>query len=109
MGKLKIDYEKAWFMGIDPIATGKQLRQMRRQYCETQESLSALFSDGGDSVSKNAISTWETGKKLPSLSHIVFLAELYGCSLDDLIITYSRSYAKEDKKQRIPIYSEIYC
>ena len=46
MGKLKIDYEKAWFMGIDPIATGKQLRQMRRQYCETQESLSALFSEG---------------------------------------------------------------
>lgn len=34
---------------------------------------------------------WESGKKLPTLSHLVFLRELYGCTLDELICTYRQS------------------
>ncbi|MBC5742747.1 helix-turn-helix transcriptional regulator [Lachnospiraceae bacterium MD308] len=105
MKKLTINYATAWLMGIDPDATGQQLRSMRRAHHLTQESLSELFENGGDPVSKNAISTWETGKKLPSLPHVVFLAELYGCTLDELVLSYRRSRDEDDRDQPVPFYS----
>lgn len=108
MKKLTINYETAWLMGIDPVATGKQLLSMRRVHHLTQDALSELFEEGGDSASKNAISTWETGKKLPSLTHVVFLAELYDCTLDELVITYRRSLEDDDRDQPVP-YHFKYC
>lgn len=107
MGKYTINYADAWLMGIDPDATGKQLRSKRCSFNLTQEGLSELFEKGGDSASKNAISTWETGKKLPSLAHIVFLAELYRCSLDELVISYRRSREVSDRDQPVPLYQII--
>ena len=102
MKKINIDYATAWLVGIDPISTGLRLRSMRRVHNLTQERLSELFEKGGDSASKNAISTWETGKKLPSLSHLVFLSELYSCKLDELVVTYRRSREDDDRDQPVP-------
>ncbi len=91
MKNVTINYATSWLMGIDPIATGSQLKKLRRDHNITQEGLSELFEQGGDSASRVIISMWENGKKLPTLSHIVFLAELYGCALDELVISYRRS------------------
>ena len=102
MKEINIDYATAWLMGIDPISTGRRLRSMRRVNDLTQEKLSELFEQGGDPASKNAISTWETGKKLPSLSHLVFLSELYRCKLDELVVTYRRSREDDDRDEPVP-------
>lgn len=102
MKKVTINYATAWLMGIDPIATGKQLKELRRSHHLTQEYLSELFEQGGDSASRVIISMWENGKKLPSLSHMVFLAELYDCSLDELVFSYRRSRELADRDQPVP-------
>ncbi len=96
MKKFTINYAEAWLMGIDPISTGSQLKKLRQAHHLTQEYLSELFEQGGDSASRVIISMWENGKKLPTLSHMVFLSELYGCSLDELVISYRRSKERED-------------
>lgn len=106
---VSINYAKAWLMGIDPVATGEQLRKLRRNHHLTQEILSDLFEQGGDSASRVTISMWETGKKLPTLMHVVFLAELYACSLDELVVSYRRSQEREleDRDQPVPLIKTI--
>lgn len=108
MKNVTINYAKSWLMGIDPDATGRQLKKLRRDHGITQEFLSELFERCGDSASRVIISMWETGKKLPSLSHMVFLAELYGCSLDELVISYRRSRELGDDDQLVPLIIS-YC
>lgn len=108
MKNVTINYAKSWLMGIDPVATGRQLKKLRRDHGITQELLSELFERCGDSASRVIISMWETGKKLPSLSHMVFLAELYGCSLDELVISYRRSREQGDDDQLVPFIIS-YC
>jgi transcriptional regulator with XRE-family HTH domain len=97
-----IVHEHPWKMGIDPDATGKKLRAKRLDHQLTQEKLSDLFSDGGESASRTAIHNWESGKKPPSLSHVVFLAELYQCTIDELVISYRRSRDGDDRDQPVP-------
>lgn len=99
--KITINYAHAWLMGIDPVATGKQLRSKRREFNLSQENLSEVFFEAGDSASRNAISTWETGKKLPTLAHMVFLAELFDCTLDELVLSYRRS--RDDEARDLPV------
>lgn len=77
MKNISINYAKAWFIGIDPTATGCHLKKLSQAHHLTQEYLSELFEQDGDSASRGIISMWENGKKLSNLSHIVFLAELY--------------------------------
>ena len=89
--KPTVEYATAWLMGVDPVATGAWLKQHRIANNLTQEELSGLFDEGGDSVSRVSISMWERGKKLPSLQHLVFLRELYSCTLDELICVYRQS------------------
>lgn len=93
-----------WEAGVDLIATGKQLRKFRLLHHFTQERLSEVICEECDySASKNAISTWETGKKLPSLHHAVFLSELYGCRIDQLVISYRRSRESAERDQLVPL------
>ena len=98
-----------WEAGTDLIATGKQLRKFRLRNHFTQESLSDVICKGCDySASKNAISTWETGKKLLSMAHAVFLSELYGCRIDDLVISYRRSREGAERDQIVPLLNKRY-
>ena len=60
MKKPTINYATAWLMGIDLIATGKQLKAKRRSHSLTQEELSECFEQGGDSASRAVISMWKT-------------------------------------------------
>ena len=107
MRTISINYAEAWLMGVDPTATGRQLKKLRRAHHLTQEYLSELFEQGGDSASRNIISMWEGGKKLPTLSHMVFLAELYGCALDELVISYRRSREDDDRGQPVLLLFSI--
>lgn len=102
MRKTSDSYVDSWLMGIDPEATGKQLKSMRRMRGYTQEYLSELFEFNGESASKGIISQWENGKKMPTLAHVVFLSELYNCSLDELIVSYRRSKERGDEDQLVP-------
>ncbi len=58
-----INYANSWLMGIDPVATGRQLKKLRRQHNFTQEDLSELFEWCDISASRVSISVWENGKK----------------------------------------------
>lgn len=106
--KLTVDYATAWLMGVDPAATGAKLKQHRIANNLTQEELSGLLADGGNPASRVSISMWENGKKQPTLPHLVFLRELYGCTLDELICTYRQS-AREaaDGDQPVVFYYDL--
>lgn len=105
-----INYANSWLMGIDPVATGRQLQELRRKNHLTQEDLSELFEWCDISASRVSISVWENGKKTPSLLHIVFLAELYGCTLDELVVSFRRSHEREleDRDQPVPLEKYIF-
>lgn len=105
-----VDYvcEHAADWGIDPVATGRQLKKLRRQHNLTQEDLSGLFKDCRDgTASRVIISMWENGNKMPTLSHIVFLAKLYNCTIDELVVTYQRSTERDDRDQPVPLIAHI--
>jgi transcriptional regulator with XRE-family HTH domain len=105
-----VDYvcEHAADWGIDPVATGRQLKKLRRQHNLTQEDLSGLFKDCRDgTASRVIISMWENGNKTPTLSHIVFLAKLYNCTIDELVVTYQRSTERDDRDQPVPLIAHI--
>lgn len=104
MYKNNIIIVNPWEMEIDPIATGKQLRKKRREASVSQEYLSEIITRYCvDSACKNIISKWETGKLIPSAQHLKFLAKNYGCTMDELIVTYSTSSADE-RDQPVPFY-----
>lgn len=97
-----------WEAGVDLVATGRQLRKFRLRNNLTQEHLSEIICNGCDySASKNAISMWENGKKLLSLHHVVFLSELWGCRIDELVISYRRSREAADRDQPVPLKLHI--
>lgn len=83
---------------VNRRATGEQLYQYRRKANFTQEYLAELLD-----VSRVIISTWESGRKMPSWTHMVNLAKLYGCSLDELVVTYQRSRERDDRDQPVPL------
>ncbi len=104
MRKTDLNRLNPGLMKIDPIATGKKLKEYRRAHRLTQEQLSGYFELYGDSASRVVIGMWETGKKTPSISHIVFLAELYQCRIDELIISCRRSNERSDEDQLLVFY-----
>lgn len=107
MYKNNIIIVNPWEMEIDPIATGKQLRDKRREASISQEYLSELITRNCvNSACKNVISKWETGKLIPSTQHLKFLAKIYGCFMDELIVTYGTSSADE-QDQLVPVYGVI--
>lgn len=77
---------------VDLVATGRRLRYYRLRSNLTQDALSEVISSNcRHSASKNAISAWENGRKLLSMSHAVFLGCLYGCPIDELVVSIGRS------------------
>ena len=106
--KITLNLTETWLMAPDPDAIGKQLRSMRLKHGLTQEKLSELLSMVCDhTVSRNAVSSWENGKKMLSLEHVLALAEMYGCSLDELVLSYRRSSADGDGDQPVPLHPKI--
>ena len=36
-------------------------------------------------VERSAVAKWESGKSLPQAAHLVKLAEIFGCSVDEIL------------------------
>lgn len=61
-----------------------------------------LFTEGYDSACRETISLWENGWKLPSITHLGFLKQLYGCTLDELVV-FSCRLADGEDDQPVPL------
>lgn len=59
---------------------GSNLQFLRRRGNMTQEKLAQQLD-----VSRQAVSKWESGETVPEVSTLLQLAELFHCSLDDLL------------------------
>ena len=68
---------------IDLVATGKNLKRIRKQRNFTQAQTADFFYGN---LSVAAISAWENGKSLPGHNHLVILGNIYGYRLDELLI-----------------------
>ena len=107
---LVITAGEAWKMAVDPVATGKSLRRMRKEAGITQEKLADIITDYCDFPATSAtVSYWETGRRAMSLAHAVFISNLFGCKLDELVVSIMRSYGKEQEDDRlVPFYLQMW-
>ena len=107
---IKITQAVSWLMDVDPVATGKRLCKQRKALNLSQKKLSALFDEGGRSASITAISRWENGHDVPTISNLAFLVCLYHVSFDDLIVTFMQSHGGDgdDDGQAVSFYT-LYC
>ncbi|MCD8147944.1 MAG: helix-turn-helix domain-containing protein [Clostridiales bacterium] len=97
--------ENPWEAEIDPIATGKQLCSKRIAHDLTQQELSDIICEYCvETAGRNAISGWETGRKTPSLNHVVFLAWLYDCTIDELVVRFQDTDPADAGAARPPIF-----
>lgn len=56
------------------------LTQLRKEANFTQGELAERLS-----IDRSAIAKWETGKAKPTASKLITLAEILGCTVDDLL------------------------
>ena len=67
-------------MNMDVVSIGRFLCETRKFYRLTQEELAIKLS-----VSRQAISKWETGVALPDIETFFQLSKLYGMTVNDMI------------------------
>ena len=70
---------------IDVEATGKNLRKIMEEEGVSQVLLTRIFN-----VSKQAVSSWVTGKALPNIDNLTVLARILNRPLETLIVTRNR-------------------
>ena len=63
------------------IETAKRLYEYRKAHGFSQEELAAKIG-----VSRQAISKWESSESSPDTDNLIALAQLYGVSLDTLLM-----------------------
>ena len=66
---------------------GKNIKKIRTARGITQEELAEQMS-----ITRQAISSWETGKTEPDTEAMTKMAEIFGCTLDEII------YGEEGEK-----------
>lgn len=59
---------------------GKRIHAIRQQKNITQEQLAQDLA-----ISRQAVSKWESGKAIPDIENLMYISNLYGVSLDELI------------------------
>lgn len=59
---------------------GKKIQQIREQNGMSQEQLAKDLA-----VTRQAVSKWENGKSLPDIENLMYISDLYGVSLDELV------------------------
>ena len=62
------------------MTLGEKLKQARSDHALTQQAVAQQVT-----VSRQTISSWETGKSYPDIDSLVALSNLYGLTLDTLI------------------------
>lgn len=68
---------------VDNVATGARIEQLMK---EKKVSMYKLQMSLGLQSATN-IYAWLRGKHLPSVDYLVKLATIFGCSVDDIIVT----------------------
>ena len=68
---------------IDMVATGENIDRMRREQGMSVKDIQEFF--GLRTV--NTVYTWIRGKKLPSIDNLVLLADMFGTTIDDILVT----------------------
>ncbi|MFT3952287.1 MAG: helix-turn-helix domain-containing protein [Oscillospiraceae bacterium] len=82
---------------FDSKIVGKQIATMRKKNMLSQEQLAELLI-----LSPQAISKWENGHSLPDIATLPMLAQVFSCSIDDLIMpAFSFDERIEDNKPNI--------
>ena len=68
---------------IDMVATGENIDRMRRKQGMSVKDIQEFFGLG----TVNTVYTWIRGKKLPSIDNLVLLADMFGTTIDDILVT----------------------
>ena len=68
---------------IDMVATGENIDRMRREQGMSVKDIQEFFGLG----TVNTVYTWIRGKKLPSIDNLVLLADMFGTTIDDILVT----------------------
>lgn len=68
-------------MNITPEIIGKNIRRLRMNHQETQETLGDLLG-----FSATAIANYEKGYRLPDLLTFIAIAKHYNASIEDFLI-----------------------
>ena len=76
---------------------GNFIKQLRKEKCYSQEQLSNKLYDMNVTISPNAISQWEKGETVPSVSNLLVLADLFAVSVDEILD--GKRYEKIDYKE----------
>lgn len=74
------------------MEVGKKLKDARTQSRMTQEEIALKIK-----VSRQTISNWENGKSLPDIISLIYLSDIYGMSLDDLLKGNTKMIEKIEK------------
>lgn len=88
---------------------GDRLREIRRDNLLTQQDIASELH-----VSRQTISSWETGRSYPDISSLITLAEAYHLSLDALLredAAVTADLVKQDQQRREAriVYYTIYA
>lgn len=65
---------------MDSMKIGQYLAELRKYYKITQDDLANHLS-----VSRQAVSRWETGASIPAIEVLLKLSELYGITINDIL------------------------
>lgn len=65
------------------------LRNMRKEHRLTQEKLASMIG-----ATKRQIGAWERGENDLPMDYAVLIADVFGCSLDSLILRASTTFIK---------------
>ena len=71
------------------------LKNLRRERKMTQGNLAQIFH-----ISQTSVSKYETGEAVPDLEMVVKMADFFGVSLDDFIISY---FTSGSSMQTLPV------
>ncbi len=80
---------------------GKNIRKIRTAKGITQEQLAEQMN-----LTRQAISSWETGKTEPDSEAMKKMAEIFGCTLDDIIYGEKQNSTSEIGIRKTEVTSE---
>lgn len=83
------------------MSFGEKLQDLRRRAGMSQDNLAERLD-----VSRQAVSKWERDETMPETEKLVRIAQLFGASLDELLL--DREPPKEPEPQPQPQYRPVY-
>ena len=91
--------------GVKNMNTGEYIKKLRKDKNMTREQFGDIFGVSGQSVQK-----WENGQSLPETAKLVKIAQYFGVSLDDMLLSRDARVVEiiKENKQVKPEYEKIH-